>query len=66
MADDTLRVVDEGAGLFGEPWYQARVIETQMRPTRVARMLGTFKTRAEAEAALRADEQKAADCGKET
>lgn len=54
-------VIDTGTDLFGEPWYQPRLLVTEMHPVRVARTLGTFKTRREAnvigKAALRNLEQ---------
>lgn len=46
-----LVIDDSKTGLFCEQLFQARIISTEMRPMRMARMVGTFKTRSEAEAA---------------
>lgn len=44
-------VIDSGTNMFGEPWFQPRLLVTEKRPVRVGRLLGTYGTRQEAQAA---------------
>ena len=57
MAETMYHVRYHGLDLFGEPIYSANVISEELKPTMVRRMIGLFKTVAEAEARLTAEKR---------